>query len=96
VVKDGITILAGRRVQELSVILTSPRARRGFITSISQPADPHSRSDLGEVGAFLTAWRGRRTLLFTRMDSSVDHLMLVENFRQPALATCQRPRKNHE
>jgi hypothetical protein len=37
--------------------------------------------NLGKVGAFLTASRDGRTILFTRMDSSVDDLMLVENFR---------------
>ena len=37
--------------------------------------------NLGPVGPFLTASRDGRTILFTRMDSSVDDLMLVENFR---------------
>jgi len=36
---------------------------------------------LGKVGAFLTASQDGRTILFTRMDSSVDDLMLVDNFR---------------
>jgi hypothetical protein len=37
--------------------------------------------NLGKVGAFLSASRDGRTILFTRMDSSVDELMLVEDFR---------------
>ena len=37
--------------------------------------------NLGKVGAFLSASRDGRTILFTRMDSSLDELMLVENFR---------------
>jgi dipeptidyl aminopeptidase/acylaminoacyl peptidase len=37
--------------------------------------------NLGTVGAFKTASPDGRTLLFDRLDSSVDDLMLVENFR---------------
>jgi serine/threonine protein kinase len=37
--------------------------------------------NLGEIGAGLTASPDGRTVLFTRMDSSADDLMLVENFR---------------
>jgi len=36
---------------------------------------------LGSVGAGLSATRDGRTILFSRVDSSVDDLMLVENFR---------------
>jgi hypothetical protein len=37
--------------------------------------------NLGAVDAFLTASPDGRTLLYCRVDSSVDDLMLVENFR---------------
>jgi len=37
--------------------------------------------NLGNVDAFLTASPDGRTLLYCRTDSSVDDLMLVENFR---------------
>jgi Tol biopolymer transport system component/predicted Ser/Thr protein kinase len=37
--------------------------------------------DLGEIRSYLTASPDGRTLLYTRIDSSVDDLMLVENFR---------------
>jgi Tol biopolymer transport system component len=37
--------------------------------------------NLGDVRTGLTASRDGRTIMYTRMDSSVDDLMLVENFR---------------
>jgi hypothetical protein len=37
--------------------------------------------DLGTVGPGLSAPRDGRTISFSRIDSSVDELMLVENFR---------------
>jgi hypothetical protein len=37
--------------------------------------------NLGTVGPGLSASRDGRTIFFTRFDSSVDELMLVENFR---------------
>jgi Tol biopolymer transport system component len=37
--------------------------------------------DLGEVRTYLTASPDGRTILYTRIDSSIDDLMLVENFR---------------
>ena len=37
--------------------------------------------NLGNVGSFLTVSPDARTFLYSRVDSSVDDLMLVENFR---------------
>ncbi len=38
-------------------------------------------NNLGEVGAWLTASEDRKTILFTRVDASVDDLMIVDNFQ---------------
>ena len=38
-------------------------------------------ANLGNIGPFLTTSPDGRTILYNRMDSSVDDLMLVENFR---------------
>jgi len=37
--------------------------------------------NLGTVGLGLTASSDGRTILFTRLDASIDDLMLVDNFR---------------
>jgi hypothetical protein len=37
--------------------------------------------NLGDVRLGLTAFSDRRTVLFTLLDSSVDDLMMVEQFR---------------
>jgi len=37
--------------------------------------------NLGNVETFITASSDGRTILYSRLDTSVDDLMLVENFR---------------
>jgi hypothetical protein len=37
--------------------------------------------NIGKIGPGLTASPGGRTILYTQLDSSVDELMLVENFQ---------------
>ena len=37
--------------------------------------------NLGEVGAWMTASRDGKTILYTRVDSSTDDVMLVDDFR---------------
>jgi hypothetical protein len=55
-------------------------ARLQFLDFVSGRSTTVARN-LGEVGAGLTASPDGKTILFNRVDSSVDDLMLVENFR---------------
>jgi hypothetical protein len=55
-------------------------ARLEFVDFARQRSSTIAR-DLGDVRASLTASPDGRTVLFTRQDSLVDDLMLVENFR---------------
>ena len=61
---------------------TGPMARHGCDTSIS-PRRYRRRwpGNLGTIGLGLSATRDGRTVFFTRVDSSTDELLLVDNFR---------------
>jgi Tol biopolymer transport system component len=58
----------------------SGRPRLQFFDFTNRESNTVSR-DLGELRTGLTASPDGRTVLFSRVDSSVDDLMLVENFR---------------
>ena len=60
---------------------TSLRAGRGFVFRLRDPQVDDDGPELGNVGNFLTVSSDGRTILYVRMDSSVDDLMLVEGFR---------------
>jgi hypothetical protein len=54
--------------------------RLGYFDLSTRQATVIARN-LGNVGFGLTASRDGHSILFSRVDSSVDELMLVENFR---------------
>lgn len=56
---------------------TGPRVYLNFATGKSTTV----ARNLGEVGQGFTVSPDGRTILYGRVDSSVDDLMLVENFR---------------
>ena len=58
------------------------QGRRGFSTSTLRLARSTTVArNLGSIGFGLSASRDGRTVFFTRVDSAVDELMLVDNFR---------------
>jgi hypothetical protein len=91
---DGV-VLGNYVVLEKGIYYIDGLSREASIYSIDQPAgetrlryfDFASRRsttiarNLGKVDTPLTASADGRTILFCRLDSSVDDLMLVENFR---------------
>jgi hypothetical protein len=60
--------------------LSAGEARLQFYDFAARRSSTVARN-LGDVRTGLTASRDGRTILYTRTDSSIDDLMLVENFR---------------
>jgi hypothetical protein len=58
----------------------SGQARLQFLDSASGRVTTVARN-IGEVRALLAASHDGRTILYTKQDSSVDDLMLVDNFQ---------------